>query len=609
MRVSCLAIAVIGALATSVPAPSPADEPAARASAPARRAVPPARPWFVDATREAGLDFTHHAARSASWFLPETMGSGGALLDLDGDGDLDVLLLDSGPPPGTPAREGMPNHALFENISEPGRPRFRPLPAPALPGLCAMGACTGDVDGDGDVDVYVTGLPEGRLLLSTDGRLVPAPGNGGIADAGWGTSCVFLDRGSGRLDLFVAHYVIWSAATERSCGGEREGFRSYCPPDQYPPEQNRLFAGDGKGRFTDATEAAGLMGDRGKGLGVVVADFDDDGRADISVANDQTPSALLLGQAGGRFRDVGLLSGTALSEEGRAQAGMGVDAGDADGDGDLDITKTNFALEPNNLYAATGVRGGVPRFRDLTRPSGLSAASLPMLGFGTILTDLDGDGDPDIFVTNGHIMPNASVLNPSVQHAQVDQLFENAGLSGGVPVFRDARERWEPASSAAGVGRGLLAGDLDGDGDVDLLITRNDGPARLLRNESNPAAWVGIQLRTTTSAPGAPGARVTLRGAGQPRVQVRRTGGSYLTASDERILFGLAGVTAATPLRAEVRWPGGKLESFPLTARQTYVTLVEGKGTGVAAPPPNDGSKPPAPVPPPAPAGGGGGTR
>lgn len=544
-----------------------------------------ADPWFVDATRSAGLAFTHHAARSSSWYLPETMGSGGALFDLDGDGDLDALLLDQGPPPGTPARDGMPRHGLFLNESTRAGLRFTERPAPALAGLTAMGACVGDIEGDGDADVYVTGLPAGRLLRNDGGRLAEAPGNAGIVDPGWGTSCLFFDSDrDGDLDLFVAHYVVWSAATEKRCGGERPGFFAYCPPDQYAPEQDLLFVNDGKGKFRDGTAAAGFTGERGKGLGVVAADFDGDGRTDLYVANDQVPSALWLAEDGGRYREVGLLSGTALSEEGRAQAGMGVDAGDADGDLDVDLTKTNFALETNNLYLLMSVRAGTPRYREGIRAAGLAEATLRPLGFGTILGDLDGDGDADLFVANGHLMPNIHVLHPEQTQAQRAQIFENLGARtpGAVPAFRDARERWRPASETTEIGRGLLAGDLDSDGDLDLVVTQNEGAARLLRNDSQPSRWIGLDLRATASAPGAPGASAILRGAGPDRLGLRRTGGSYLSACDERVLFGLAGAPKG-PLSCEVRWPSGAREIFALEGENRYVVITEGTGRPASA--------------------------
>jgi hypothetical protein len=415
-------------------------------------------PWFRDATEGSGLSFRHHAARSDEHFYPETFGAGVALLDVDGDERLDVLLLDTGAPPGAPPGPA-PASALFLNRTQDGRLRFVRGPDPPLGGLAAMGACVGDVDGDGDDDVLVTGLPESRLLLNASGRLVAAEGNGGIADPGWSTSCAFLDlEGDGDLDLYVAHYVRWTAAEEASCGGEVPGFVSYCPPSRYAAEPDRLFVGDGKGHFRDASDSSGVAAATagGKGLGVVAADLNEDGRTDVYVANDQVPNTLLLNHGDADFKEVALASGTAMSDEGEAQAGMGVDVGDVDGDGHADLWVTNLDLETNNLYVAVSSRGGVPRFRDGVHVAGLGRATLTPLGFGTVLADLDRDGDTDAFVANGHVLPEIAVVRPGQTHAMVDQLFENRSVGGRVTLV-DAADRWHPASRAKTVGRGLAS--------------------------------------------------------------------------------------------------------------------------------------------------------
>ena len=459
-----------------------------------------------------------------------------------------------------------------------------------------MGACAGDVDGDGDEDLWITGLPAGRLLLNQAGRLVEAGDSFGAADPGWSTACAFVDHDrDGRLDLYSVHYLSWSADGEHECGGEIEGFRSYCPPSQYEGESDRLFLGDGKAVFRDATAAAGLDS-RGKGLGVVVADFDGDGRSDFAVANDGVANQLWLATETGRYRERALLAGTAFAENGRAQAGMGTDAGDVNEDGLPDLWVSNLDLETNTLSLSLGGGPGRPRFHDAVHAAGLAEATLKPLGFGAVLADFDLDGDLDVFVGNGHIIPEIASLRPDQSWAMEDQYFENLG-GGAAPAFRDARERWLPAAADARVSRGVAVGDLDSDGDLDLVVTANGGRTRLLRNDAaTPATrWLGLSLVATSSAPGAPGASARLE-AGRRRLALRRTGSSFLAASDTRLHFGLGDAPPQTRTHpVEVTWTGGACELFGPLAEGRYHRIVEGRGRAcpstTKAPEPESGSE------------------
>jgi hypothetical protein len=514
--------------------PRPGEEPAPTSD--------PAGLAFRDVTGASGLRFVHDAGLSPEKQLPETMGAGVALLDADGDGDLDLYLVQSGPLPLTPDRAGAPPNELWRND---GAGNF--TDATAESGDAAhrgygMGVAAGDVNGDGHTDLYVTNLGPDALLVG-DGRggFRDATAGSGLGDERWTVGATFFDAdGDGDLDLYVTAYLDLDLHDPAFCGRREPGWRSYCHPDHYPGLQDRFYLGNGDGTFTDATLAAGLGDSAGKGLGAVAFDADEDGDLDLYVANDSVENRLWENLGDGTFRDGTLLSGTGVNELGMTEAGMGLVADDLDGDGDTDLHVTNFDDESNTLYR----NDGDLLFRDATVAAGLEAPTRLPVGFGVVAADLDDDGDLDLAVANGHIIDNIHLYHDGKSWAQRMALFENLG--GG--RFRDATAEAGDLGREPAVGRGLVAGDLDGDGDLDLVLTSCAGPARVYRNEG--AAPGATQL---VGLP--PGSRVRARLA-DGRLVDRRAGPgvSYASSGSPGVHLDPAAASAGT---LELRLPGG----------------------------------------------------
>ena len=483
----------------SVPLASGADT--ARPAAAATTGATPAAPgWFRDITAESGLHFEHDAGLTPEKHLPETMGAGAALADLDADGDLDAYLVQSGPMPLGRPRDAGPRNALFINR---GAGRFDDAGAASGDAADAgygMGVACGDIDGDGDLDLLVTNLgPDVLLRNDGRGRFDDITAASGYDDPRWTGSAAFFDaEGDGDLDLYVAAYVEVDLAHPLWCGQREPGWRSACHPDAYPGLPDRFWRNAGDGRFRDDTEAAGLAtrpGHHGKGLGVLVVDVDDDSDLDLYIANDSVENRLWINTGDGRFEDGTLLSGTGVNGRGLTEAGMGVACGDVDADSDLDLFVTNFDDESNSLYRNDG--GGV--FTDVTDRAGLDAPSRLPVGFGTVMSDLDADGDLDIAVTNGHIIDNIQLYHDGKTHAQTALLFANRGDGR----FDDESARAGALTDRPLVGRGLYDGDVDGDGDLDLLVTTCGGAARLLANAgAAPGTLPGHSVFLTGLAPG-----------------------------------------------------------------------------------------------------------
>ena len=512
----------------------PADPGSALGGAPQSGAA--VGPWFRDATADSGIDFVHEAGATAEKHLPETMGAGAALFDADGDGRLDVYFVQGGPIPGAEGPAPQANRLYLGT----GAGRFRDATLESGDGAhtgYGMGVVAGDLDGDGRRDLYVTNFgPDAYLWADGPGRFVEATAESGLGDARWNAGAVLFDADlDGDLDLYVTAYVAVDVANPAYCGDRREGWRSYCHPDHYEGLADRYWRNQG-GTFVDATAEAGLSDNLGKGLGAIAGDLDEDGDLDLYVANDSVENKFWRNRGDGTFEDDTLFTGTGVNRNGASEAGMGLALGDTDGDGDFDLFVTNFDDESNTLYRNQG--DGL--FVDATIPSGLDAPSRLPVGFGCVLEDFDLDGYLDLVVANGHIIDNIHLYHDGKTWRQRAQLFV-----GGDGPFRERRDLAGPLEMAR-VGRGLVSGDLDGDGDPDLILTACGGPAVVLENVA--ARNSGRVVRGL-----APGTRVEARGP-DGRLWVRQLGAavSYCGQGEEAVFL----PPSATGIR--VREPGAE---------------------------------------------------
>jgi enediyne biosynthesis protein E4 len=549
------------------------------------------RPAFIDAAEQAGLRFIHDNGATGQYFMPELLGAGVAVFDYDNDGDLDVYLVQDAPIDNARPHTG---NRLFRNDGVvAGRPHFSDVTAQAGVGLRAhgMGVAVGDVDNDGFQDLYVTAVGPNVLYRNRgDGTFEDITARAGVDDPRWSSSAAFLDYDrDGDLDLFVVNYVDFTVAGNKMCI-DNAGARDHCPPGAYKPVPPRLFRNDGGLVFTNATESSGVARAYGAGLGVAVGDFDADGWPDVYVANDATPNQLWMNKHDGTFEDRGLLSGTAFNALGRPEGSMGIALGDADGDGDEDLFVTNITSESHVLY----VNDGEANFDDARSPSGVGPATASMTGFGTNWLDYDNDGRLDLFVTNGAVNIIERLRGQPLPYLQASQLLHNEGAGR----FRDVSAESGPPFAVLGVGRGAAVGDIDNDGDVDVVVTNNNGPARLLLNQANAPAgaevmsartggeaarhWLEVSLRAPRGNRFGIGARVGVMRAGRPPLWRRaRTDGSYLSAGDSRVHFGLGSEGRIDEVLVE--WLDGLAESFAAVAADRIVTLNRGEGRPRAA--------------------------
>ncbi len=552
---------------------------------------PPAAPsfeWFREAAA-TGLDFVHFNGMTGELHFAEMMGPGVALLDVDGDGDLDVycrqgLLLGLGQSMADalfPSLYPEPlTDRLYRNDLEvlpDGQRRLRFTDVTTSAGLhavgYAMGVTTGDADGDGDLDLYLTNFGPNQLLLSDgDGTFTDATTRSGTNDQRWSVPALFFDYDrDGDLDLYVGNYVDLSPGTRKACTTET-GAPDYCGPAAFSGEPDRLLRNRGDGTFDDVTVEAGLVGSRGPALGAIAGDFDDDGWSDLYVGNDGAPNFLWRSRGDGRFEDTALLGGSAVNAEGLAEATMGIAAADYDHDGDEDLLLTHLTREHNTLYRNDG-RG---MFDDVSNASGLGLPSLEFTTFGVGFFDFDHDGMIDVLTANGAVKQMEAQVRAGDRFPlkQRNQLFR--GLPGG--RFEEVTAAAGPAFAPAFAGRGVAVGGLDEDGDVDAVIASNNGPARLLLNQvGQDRPWVGLRLVGGPGDRDQLGAKVELLRPGRPPLlRFVRTTASYASANDPRLLFALGDETRIDGVR--VRWPDNRRETFgPLPAGR-YHTLRQGEG-------------------------------
>ena len=551
--------------------------------APAPAAAPAATPvTFTDVTTAAGIAFMHRSGAAGRKYLPETMGSGLVVFDADGDGRQDLFLVNGHDWP--ESRKGPAYQAFYRNRGD-GTFEDRTRAAGLQVEIYGIGAAAADYDNDGDTDLFINALGPDRLFRNRgDGTFEDVTRAAGVGDPGFGSSATWLDYDhDGFVDLFVGNYVQWTAETDIYCTLDGAS-KSYCTPESYRGATNRLFRNRGDGTFEDATQRAGLLDPTGKSLGVVAFDSDDDGWTDLAVANDTQPNYLFRNKGDGTFEEIGKTAGIAYSEEGKARGAMGIDAADYDDSGRPSLLVGNFSNEMLALYHNEG-RG---LFIDDAAAAGIGQPSLLTLAFGCFFFDYDLDGRLDLFVANGHVENDISAVQPSVTYAEPPHLFR--GLPGG---------RFEEATGSAGadiarpvVGRGAAYADYDGDGDLDVAYTANNGPAMLLRNDGgNANGWIRLRLAGTRANRDAIGARVRLVVGGRTLTRTVRAASSYASQSEMPITVGLgpragtagpgaagAGAAAAAPapVDVEVRWPGGAVEIFRGLAPEREHLLQEG---------------------------------
>jgi enediyne biosynthesis protein E4 len=520
---------------------------------------------FTDVTEQAGIHFTHNSGRAGKKYLPETLGSGCAFFDADGDGWPDILLINSkdwtpGAKKSLPALYHNNRNGTFTDITRGSGLDIE---------MYGMGVAIADYDNDGREDVYITALDGDHLFHNEGhGKFRDVTKSAGIQNASFGTSAAWLDYDrDGKLDLFVANYVQWSPKVDLWCSLDG-ATKSYCTPESYQGTRSRLFHNLGGGRFEEVGEKAGVADPTSKSLGVAVFDYNGDGWPDLFVANDTQPNKLYRNNRNGTFSEDGMAAGVAYGEEGVARGAMGVDSADYDHSGRAHLLVGNFSNQMLGLYHNEG--NGL--FVDEAPSSAVGRSSLLSLTFGVFFFDYDLDGYPDIFTANGHIDEQIGRVQPKVSYRQAPLLFRNLGHS----QFQNVTATMGAAFNRPIVGRGAAYADFDHDGDLDILISTNNGPAYLYRNDGgNRNHWLNIRLVGVKSNRDGIGSVIRVKGSSFTQSETVHSGSSYCSASDLAATFGLGKDTSAS---IEIEWPSGTKQSIGKVDANQFLTIDESRG-------------------------------
>ena len=514
----------------------------------------------------SGITWVHNNAHSPERYLPETVGAGCAFLDYDNDGWMDIYLVNSGASdfytPPVPLKNALyrnNRNGTFTDVTEK---------AGVAGGGFGMGVAAGDYNGDGWQDIYVTGYGGNILYRSNgNGTFTDVTEQAGVAASGWSTSAVWFDYDNdGKLDLFVCSFVFYNKSQYTLCPADENGRRSYCVPRFFKPAPSHLFHNNGNGTFSDASKESGIADYAGKSFGAVATDINNDGWMDLFVANDTMANALFINKGDGRFQDMGLAAGVAYGESGEARSGMGVDVADYDGDGWQDLFVANIDYEFFSLYQNQ---------KDLTfadKPGEIAPATQLLSGWGLKFLDYDNDGDPDLFLVNGHPDDMVERKVSQVKYREPMLVFENTGKA-----FKNVSAQSGAIFAKQFSGRGMAVGDFDNDGDLDVLTSNNGEAPVLIRNEGgNRNSWLGLQLVGTKSNPAAVGASITWVAGGVKRSRQKTGGGSYLSSHDPREVLGLGNASKVDSV--EIRWPSGKVNRLTNLPAKSYVKVFEGEG-------------------------------